>query len=178
MLHNLLPVEHKKKLKQEYLLRSVTVWSLLMSGAFLVGFVALVPSYVNTVWELEAVEQEYQEKLALAQNAENQEATIMETTEMIQVFLHEHQQEKITFILSEILRVKPEGIYITGFSYNRGNRNVLLEAVSAKRDLVAPYARALEENEIFTTVPIPIADLAKNTDLSFRLVIGLDETVL
>lgn len=176
MLQNLLSKQAKKATTQEYYLRLVTVCMLTFSVAVIAGLAALLPAYMNVVGELKLSENE---QLARQQDKQDGAELLKEIAEgkyMIAFLEKDLKKEKCTELLFEALKERPEGISITGFSYNRVEKVMTLEGVAATRDLVVPYARALEANEHFVNVPVPIANLAKNTNLDFRLSLGIAST--
>lgn len=169
MLQNLLTVKKKKQLKQEYLFRLATIVALLLSASFFTGIVALVPLYFDVSLEVTAKEKEItlhdeyvKENLELNNKVENTSLQMYSLQESL-------TREKFSTLINETLEPKPEGITVVGFSYDRAGRSFIVEGVSATRDLVSPYARSIESNERFKEVPIPIADLARNVNLEFRL---------
>lgn len=169
MLQNLLSKQSKKSTAQEYYLRLVTVCMALLSLAVVVGLIALLPAYMSVVGELNAAE-----AIQLAKEQDTHDTAELlaevEQGEYMVTFLEKDlQKERLTDLLREALRERPEGISMYGFSYSRVNRQLTLDGLATKRELVVPYARALEANSYFETVPVSIADLAKNTNLEFHL---------
>lgn len=175
MLQNLLPNEQKKSLEVEYYTRLVTVVVLLLAGSVMIGIFALVPGYIHIIFELQT-----QEKLLESQK-ENIEDTrslaqeLSQSSAMLTFLEKETSQEKLTTLLREVLRERPSGIVLTGFSYNRNNAKLSLQAVAATRDLVVPYTQAIEASTYFETAPVPLSDLAKNTNLEFHLNVTVAE---
>jgi hypothetical protein len=176
MLQNLLSREAKKTSAQEYYLRLVTVCMLTLSVATIVGLAALMPAYMNVVGDLTLSENEQVAKQQVKQDGAELLKEIAEGEHMITFLENDLKKGKCAELLFEALRERPEGILITGFSYNRAENVMTLEGIAATRDLVVPFARALEANEHFVNVPVPIANLAKNTNLDFRLSLGIVST--
>lgn len=169
MFQNLLTKEYKKRIAQEYLLRLGTVFALLMAVAFFVGIASLVPSYLDLVMNMRV------NKTILSNGSEdtkdNKELLreIKETSFLMGVLEEGNDKEKLSDIVRDTLTLRPEGVVVVGFRYERTSGKFTVDGIARTRDLVAPYARSLEENERFVEVPVPIADLAKNTDLEFTL---------
>lgn len=169
MLQNLLTVRQKKKLKREYLFRFATIATLLLSASFLTGVVALVPLYFDVSLEVTAKEKE----ITLHDEYIKENLELNNKVEKTSLQMHSLQEslirERFSTLINETLEPRPDGITVVGFSYDRIGRSFIVEGVSATRDLVSPYARSIESNKRFKEVPIPIADLARNINLEFRL---------
>ena len=169
MLQNLLPAMRKKEIRIEYYIRLSIVLLVFVNVVVLIGVVALFPSYMYVKSETEAVKEEYERYQAeVSANKELVEELVRHSyiTTTLQEVLDE---ERFTDILNEVLLKRPEGVTVVGFSYSRTAHTMTLHGIAATRDLVAPFAQDLEESERFSSVPVPIADLAKNTDLPFQL---------
>jgi hypothetical protein len=173
MLQNLLSHEHKKKLTLEYYLRLVTIGALTFSVAITIGLIALLPAYMEVVGELKLKEGERFAKEKDKQNNEELSAEVTQSEKTLTFLEEALKREKFSKLLSEVLTLRPEGIYITGFSYTRDTKNITLDGVATTRNLVVPFARSLEANPHFENVPVHIADLAKNTNLDFHLSVDI-----
>lgn len=169
MLQNLLTAHQKKMLKREYLIRLTIVITLLITSTFLFGIVALFPLYLDLSLEMTAKEKE----IALHDEyvKENNELNkkVRETSLQMHTLQENLEREKFTTLIKETLETRPEGVTVVGYSYDRVERSFVLEGVASTRDLVSPYARSIESSPRFKEVPIPIADLARNINLEFRL---------
>lgn len=176
MMQNLLPKQAKKDIQIEYYLRLLTVCMLTFSVAVIIGLAALLPVYMDLRGELKFSENEQLARQQDKQDGTELQREIVEGEYIVTFLESEIKKEKCTELLSEALKERPEGIAITGFSYNRTEKAMKIEGVAATRDLVVPYARALEENVRFENVPVPISNLAKNTNLNFRLTLGIAST--
>ncbi|HCC05530.1 TPA: hypothetical protein DEP58_04505 [Patescibacteria group bacterium] len=175
MLQNLLPKEQKKILEREYYVRLATVVAFTLAGAVIVGCVALVPAYMQVAGELRLREATYE---LHQKDVEDNSSLVQEVSQssLMLTFLEEkYSQEKLTTLLDEVFKERPSGISITGFSYKRNDSVLALQGIASTRDLVVPFARALEANQYFEEAPVPISNLAKNTNLDFNLSIILED---
>lgn len=175
MLQNLLPKKQKRKNKQEYFLRLAIVSSFLLSGAFFVGLVGLLPSYVKILDELSTKKGEITARQESSKDDKALSAEVVQTAEMLDFLEEGLRGEKVTDLINETLLLRPDGITVVGYSYDLEKRTLVLQGIAATRDLVAPYARKLEASELFEEVPVPFSDLAKNTNLEFLLTLKLKE---
>lgn len=175
MLQNLLSKKDKKKLKQEYFIRFSVVSALLVSGALGVGVVALIPSYVKVFEELSSQKKELAFRQESARDDKALNTEVSQSAATLTLLERELGGESITGLIDETLFRRPSGITVVGYSYDMEKRTLTLQGVASTRDLVAPYARSLEESELFEEVPVPFSDLAKNTNLEFMLAAKLKE---
>ncbi len=175
MFHNLLPNSRKKELKQDYYFRVASVTLFALSVAVVVGIVSLIPAYANIYEQLESGKTEFESRKN--DNKDNKDL-IKEANKnavVIDTLQNSLQKQKLTDLLNEVLVDVPDGINIVGFSYDRNAGTLVLEGFAKSRSLVAPYARSLEESPLFESVPVPISDLAKSSDLEFHLSIKLSK---
>ncbi len=175
MFHNLLPSSRKKQLKRDYYFRIISVTLLALSVATVTGIISLVPAYVNIYEQLGASKTEFESRKNDNQDNKNLIKEAKERATVIEILQNGLQKQKLTDLLNEVLVDIPDGIKIVGFSYNRNDGILTLEGFAKSRNLVAPYAKSLEESVLFESVPVPISDLAKSSDLEFHLSIKLSK---
>ncbi len=173
MLHNLLRKQSKKEVVQEFILRFVSVFFFFMTGSILVGIIALVPVYLNTVATLGAYETEQTMKKEGGEDVTSLQERVDTQSARITYIEQDLKKKKVSDLLRTALLERSEGIEVVGYSYNRSTNSLSLEGVATTRDLVVPFARSLEATDDFENVPVPIADLAKNTNLEFRLTMNV-----
>ncbi len=169
MFQNLLSKNRKKELTVEYALRVLNMTLFFFILGIGVGVIALFPSYIHVKGEIEQKEREYSDRQTEVEANKKLSEELEYHQYMTYVLKDMLEQKKFTNIFKEVTDLRPERVTIIGFSYNRKENRMTLEGVAKTRDLVAPFARTLEESEYFELVPIPISDLAKNTDLPFTL---------
>lgn len=159
----------------EYYTRLTIVGTLLLSCSLGIGVIALLPSYIDVLMELDTQMKEIE---ARQENVENNKALNMEVSEtaaLIELLHREQTREKTADFIDEVLYARPEGVTVVGYTYDRTKRSISINGIATSRDLVVSYAKKLEEKARFSSVPVPIADLAKNKNLTFRLQVKLEE---
>jgi|GEM_PF-2342083 len=174
MFHNLLTTERKKSLEHEYYVRVATVAAFGVSFAVLIGLLTLFPSYMHLRGELSLVNAaQASPNTTNATSTQSDSAHTLERSAQIFSLLKTHlHDETMKTMLDETLAARPAGVEVTGFAFDRATRKLTVEGVADTRDVFLEYIHNLEEQPRFTDVPHPIADLAKNTDLPFRLTFG------
>lgn len=133
------------------------------------GAVTLLPSYVKVLTSLKQQEKVLVAKKSEAQESKNFSEEVKQTKDLLNVLTQNEQKEHLTTLIDELLNSRPEGISLLGYGYERGSNSLVIEGFSETRDIVAPFARKLEDNPFFNKVPVPISDLAKNKNLDFRM---------
>jgi hypothetical protein len=171
--HNLLPNDIKKKIKREYYMRLLSVFLLTLSVSVVVGVFSLLPTYIKMSQDFKLKQKDYTNIQDANAIREDTQKEVLKTKTMLSVIDENLKKKKLTDLLFEALKCKPEGVDVVAFSFNRNSNNLTLDGVAKTRNLVVEYAKKLEENKNFTKVPIPISDLAKNSNLNFRLSIGI-----
>ncbi len=181
MLHNLLPPLEKKAIQTEYMVRLGTVSALLLAAAVSIGVVTLLPTYLSLSAEVDAVRTGVpveQGEVATSTLEQGGDADSLQTLRhTIGIFENTQKEDQVSQLITTVLAVRPDTITIGGIVYDRGAKTLTIEGVSATRDALVGYARSLEDTPTFARVPLSIADLAKNTNIRFRLSLRLEDFV-
>jgi len=175
MLHNLLPKGRKDQMKIEYYTRLGTASALLTATALILGVFALIPTYLNLTSEVATLTQEVEHHSTNAEESKALAAEVRESAEVLRFLEHKLKNTRLTDILEAALEVRPEGVVITGFAYDRKTGQLTVEGVADVRELVVTYTKDLELHEMFTKVPLPVSDLARQTNVPFNLQITVGE---
>lgn len=175
MLQNLLQPEQKKELDIEYYVRLLTVTALMLTGAVIIGATALIPVYMQVIGEMSVNEEKYE---MLKENIDDTKLLtdeVSRSSTMMALLEEKSSQVKLSTLLTEVLSVRPHGITITGFAFSATSKTLSILGIASTRDLVVPYAQTIETNKYFEKAPVPISNLAKNTNLDFQIAIVLAE---
>lgn len=180
-MHNLLSSSAKKAVAREYLYRVAAVGMLLGAAVLLLGAVSLVPTFVTTSVGLRSAQAE---KLRLETQLTSDEAgekptVVLARARNLLAFLGAHaREETYTTLLREALNTRPSGIAVSALTFTRADRTFLIGGVAENRDTLVAFSRRLEANPRFERTTLPISDLARSTDLTFRmaLVVALPTT--
>lgn len=171
MRHNLLPKDMRKKLRTEYYLRALNVSLLLFSVVLALGAVALIPPYFRVTTELSGVTAllEYETAQRAEESATAPEDFLAKTKSTITALQEKLDHPPFTDIVTTTLVVRPEGIALTGLSFDRKNNAFVVEGTAATRDALVVYKDALTRVPGIGNVTSPISNLAKNTNLPFQI---------
>lgn len=174
---NLIPPQGHTALKHEYLLRVGTVYAFLLAGVFVSGTILLVPTYVLTSSQLTG--------------AKDRSAEIEETKKAFDVAFEEikvantlmaklrttEDEVFMTEIVEDIIRLAPEGVRFSGFQTVRESVSltaVTVEGIASTRQALATFKTQVESDARFKEVQVPIADLARDTNLPFSVTVTLE----
>jgi Tfp pilus assembly protein PilN len=180
-MHNLLSKQAKKEQKMEYIGRLLVLCFTLGTGVVLVGMVALVPTFLSTRLEMR-FEHEQKERLnALLLEAEAGEKPLEQLERgrhVLSLLNVQAGEDQYSTILREALDTRPGGISISSAAFNRADRTFTIQGLAENRDALVDFTRRLEASPRFARINLPISDLARSTDLTFRLTLtlGLEES--
>lgn len=74
--------------------------------------------------------------------------------------------------VSQVISEKPEGVFLTGFAYQRPKgfaSRLVVSGVSRNREVLQGFADSLKKNSLFSKVDLPISTLAPDKDISFSI---------
>ncbi len=175
---NLIPHKGHVALKHEYTLRVGTVYGFMLSGVFLASTALLVPTYVLTSTQLEAAQHESSDinETRAAFDAAFGEIKVANT--IMAQLRKEQDVTAISTVVEEIVKLAPREVTFTTFQTERvGVRmnEVRVQGIAKNRIALASFKNALESSPLFLQAVVPIADLARDTDLPFVITITLED---
>lgn len=174
-MHNLISFPEKKQRRKEYLMRLATVFLCAWSIALAVGCASLVPVYlyVNSERSLVREEGATLDALVAGDGAEAPKDTLVRTSTVVSMLTALSKKTLVSDITRAALEERPDGVIIHSLRYTRRDNNLTLEGTADRRDQIVTYSRKLEDKELFTSAQLPIGDLAKSTNLRWRMTLTL-----
>ena len=180
---NFLPPEAKSAVKREYMLRTISVWALLLTAVAAVITAFLLPTYVLLLrqvdaLELDAVRTEGNSNKHLyqaARTALEKAQTLAEALAVIPAGPTAYE------VLRAIQAVQTDSITLSGFSYEHNGTSVsavTVRGTAATREALVEFSSALEREPLFARATVPVAALAKDRDLPFTLSVTLTSKAL
>ena len=173
---NLIPNQEKKKKVRDFYFRLTTVTVFVLSLVALVALVALLPAYF-----LSSVKQNLAEAKLGSQNAEPV-PLLDQKTEMLIDNLNSRlnlieNAEKNKYLVSlkiinEIIQKKLLTIKITQVLYETdasGGRKASVRGVAQSREELLLFRRALEDDDAWKKVDLPISNFVKGSNIEFSL---------
>ena len=173
-MRNLLSHQDKKKVSREYKFRIITVSLLFTFFAMLIASALLIPSYIIS---------DYREGITRVQSDIIQKSIEVREKNVSNVILNDVKtklrllevKEGGTFladVFEEIIGQKTDGVSIGKFFYRQttdGNDEILVTGIAVSRESLLQFRRNLENRNIFTSVILPVSNLASDTDIEFSI---------
>ncbi len=176
---NLIPESAKQRVKAEYWFRVGTVWLGVVSLVLLLGAGILLPVYVLVGEQVTAYESsaaEASEKVAGYENI----STMLKQAEQQAFFM---QREATLVRLSSYIelfdRLEGTDIELTTISVGRGGGqkvSISLAGTADDRQALASFRDRLLADPSIAQVNLPISNLAKDKDITFKVDVTLTET--
>jgi Tfp pilus assembly protein PilN len=174
---NLIPHKGHTALKHEYILRVASVYGFMLGGVFLASTALTVPTYVLTSTQLTTAEDDGStiDETRIAFDTAFGEIKVANTV-MSQL---RKPQDNIASsdVIAEIVKVAPRGVSFTTFQMERVGidlKEVRVQGMAENRLALSTFKTALESSPMFLQALVPIADLARNSDLPFVITITLE----
>lgn len=178
---NLIPKAARNKVKLEYWVRVASVWSFLFAAALLAATTLMIPLYILTTAELEAIQSERQRNLASeAEYTETQEA-IEAANALTARLIRSPQRIEATRIVDTVNERIGGGIELRNFilrGLDGKEVSVQVQGTAADRESLAAFRDRLERAPLFRTAHVPISDLAREVNLPFVVTLSLTEAAL
>lgn len=171
-MFTLLPEQHKKKLYKEYRLRLIVVVMFFVTSFFVVSVSLLYPSYISLKTEKSTLNVETQRLVDQIEfkNGQGINATIANIKSDLR--LSKPDETLIAQAISAVLNERPGGVYIDTLRYTRGigaPSTLSLHGTAKDRNALITFSNNLKKELIFSSVDLPISNLAKQADVDFSL---------
>ena len=171
---SLIPPEGYRILKHEYFLRVSTVYCFLFSAVFILVTIAQVPMYVLVDAQIKSLEYESLQTSGVAEVTSHADEVIKATNNILVQLNADKKPFLVSAAIAEIQKVSPTGISFKSFVVGTSNveaPNIQVQGVATTRGKLAELKTSVESSELFHAVEIPIADLAKDSELPFTITI-------
>jgi len=176
-MFTLLSEQHKKLLYRQYRTRLLCVIFIFISGLFLSSIALLLPSYLALTTEDARLQSDI--KSFLEQISEKNSKGLVTTLNEIKsiVALISPEDTKMYSVLKVILGKKPAGISITSIDYARNDgapSSLSFQGVAASRSALIQFSKTLQSEKMFSSVSLPVSNLAKESDIKYSLTVSGD----
>lgn len=173
---NLMPIEEKKKIRKVFFLRLLMVSFLMLSFAFFIIDVAILPSFIISFGKERLAFQKLEVERSQKVPEVNKEA--QKTVDELNIKLETIEKaikSKYVFsekIINEIVHQKTAGIKITKITYENDQfkgRKVIVSGIANNREQLLLFRKSLENSSVFKSVNLPISNFVKDRDIQFSL---------
>lgn len=178
---NLLPEYKKKMLRRTYLTRVAVVGLWLVASATALGAVTLLPTYLSTALDVDSLETEravLEEKLLDRGEGESVLEVLTRDAEFAELLSEVGTVSKGSTYMDEVIKHRPENVYLTGVRFTRDTGAEATLAVSGVADLredLIEYSGTLEDLGLFSRVVLPLSDLTRRNDVEFSVTLVVGE---
>lgn len=171
---NILPESGRSIVRREYRTRLVAMFLFLLALLSLAVAVMLLPAYLFATVEAEQAELEETRLLsAKAAGAKTDAEVIVAVNEQIVGLEAFMMAPKPSEALIETLKSAGPSIELVRVSYEGGASTISLSGKATSRDALLQFSKALQKLPIVDAVDLPVGDLAKNTNVSFSMMLTL-----
>lgn len=177
MLHTLLPTPERRALRREYRIRALTVFLFALSVAGVLGVALLSPAFIRASAE--------------QASAENDLSAIKKAKDLSGLTAIQQQVaigQKLLGVLSGGLAHPNLSLLIEGLTRERATVRITsidiaytatttvlatIQGLAPTRDMLLSFKSRLERDEPGSKVDLPVAELAKSTDIPFSIKVTL-----
>jgi|GEM_PF-4046756 len=177
---NLIPQSAKKMVKLEYIVRVMVVAAVLISLISFVAMLVAVPQLVLLRSQHAAIEATHSVSTQENQAIDEQVAAIELANEQVQTILTMYDVVPLTPYFDAIKKFESDDVLFTSVSLKRTTlgipSTVTVSGEAATRERLANLKEQLEADPFVNSVDLPLENLAKDTDISFRITVHVTST--
>jgi hypothetical protein len=171
-MFTLLSEQHKKKLFKEYRIRLLITFLIFASVFFVIGIALLFPSFISITTLKSSYENE--SELLLKEIELKNQSGLASTLNQIQfdLTLAKPDETDVYRSINEILNEVSSEISINTIRYTRGvgaPSSLNLQGIAKDRSGLLSFTNKLKKILIFSSVDLPVSNLAKQTDVPFNI---------
>lgn len=172
-LHNLLSRHDRRTLSVAYYTRVAGVACFLVGGVAVAGLIMLFPAYLSLSHEISVT------RGGIESFAEDDQ-TFRDDVKRIKEFqsLSEHVRmylgrERGTEYLDHVLAADTKAIVVDTYVFDRAARRMMVSGTADTRSDLVSFSDALETNNAFESVKVPVENFAKSVELPFVITLTL-----
>lgn len=174
---NLIPTRARKNILKEYWTRVLSVWMLLLGSAAVVIALLLVPSYVLVTLQSNALSAVAAEARDKSEEYDTSAIQIVDANRRGALLMEQTAELPMTELIALIEALAGEQVAITELRFlhaaDGSIEPVTVVGKAATRADLAAYRNALEANNVFDAVNLPISNLAKDIDIPFSMTVTI-----
>ncbi len=169
-MFKLITEEEESKLMREYSARRTVVILLVLSAVLTVGFVGLLPSYLlSQARKSETLERHRVSSILGGTEGKDSKAWLARTNEKIANLTPEPDTETPSYFMGALIRAKASAISINTLSWNSKSRKLSVSGIAVDRRALIQFEEALNALGLFSSVLLPVSNLAKESDINFSI---------
>lgn len=172
MINLLSPIE-KKKILKEYHLRLGVVALIMTLMLEILAVVLLVPSYLTIRSSSDSLAEDLAARKSMVIPGGNEAQRDLDIIKKeIGILKHGDNAAALpSFVIAEVLKVKPEGIDVSSFAYGKNGTEyqVQVGGMARTREDLLFFQRSLKANPRFVDPHYADSFITKKTDIAFQL---------
>jgi hypothetical protein len=179
---NLIPQENKKWIRQDYLLRVLTMALSMIAFVIIAGIVSVIPTYVMLQTEMSHFVQTdgTTENANLVTNSSSTDAMIKELRSRMELLKSNINVQSVSLgIIPDLFKIKPAGVYLSNISFSKGGKKITVQGMAATNKDLRSFIEAVKvQQKTFLPIPndsLPFAAMSQPKDVPFTLEIKLQE---
>jgi len=173
---NLIPQTAQKQVRREYWFRTLSVWSIITGAATLMLVILTIPVYVLVTIQL-SDQTEIETQSSTERNQLQEIEKILQSAgEYAALVLAEVSEQTLTDHISNIVSLSNNAISIDTYRLEKVKKTqneevtvMSIQGVATTRMALANFRDALENNDLYEEVTLPIATLIKDRDVDFSM---------
>lgn len=173
---NLIPQSAKKQIVLEYWLRVITVWLLLFSITAAIGTALMFPVYILIKSQTDVYRESANAAVQKIAVFENVSEDLIRSSQQAKMVLDRKNEQPLSKYIKLFGTLENASLELSGISVTRGATgvdNVQIAGTAVDRKALADFRDQLLALEEVEKVDFPIANLAKDKDISFNMVVTL-----
>lgn len=175
---NLLPPEDVRRLGHEKLTRFLILVFGVLAAILLTGGILMLPTYFLLTFQEEDVLRQIdiaQKSIATRRTNEAENTIRAINAKLITLDAANVQRSLASSLMAAVAKDTGSGISLDRFSFSRDSRKIELTGEAPTRELFLNFLNRLHGDTHFASVESPVANLLKDTDLSFILTLIIAE---
>tara|TARA_B100002051_G_C16745015_1_gene646989 strand:- start:7941 stop:8483 length:543 start_codon:yes stop_codon:yes gene_type:complete len=175
---NLIPPQAKRALLIEYWIRVVAFWAVMWSVALVIGSILLMPAEVLINYQTLTYAESAELAAKTNETFESVAPELVEASQQARYIIDESAVPRISAYLDALESVESASIRISSISIKRtetGFGPVSISGVADTRSDLAAYSDRLVAHPLIESAPLPFSNLAQDQNLSFSLVVELNQ---
>jgi microsomal dipeptidase-like Zn-dependent dipeptidase len=169
---NLIPPTAQKEVKREYWIRVATVWMTLMGVALAAAVVLYIPTYVLIQSQLVSYTEEFEQIHTENQAFTEAKKVLTRSNEIATALGARSTLPSYTAVIDHLENNAGEGIVLLGYDFIADEdtlSKIEVAGTAATRAALTEFSQILQEDEYFSEVDLPLAQLAQDRNIAFTL---------
>jgi len=145
----------------------------LLFTVFLVATTLLLPSYFLSTLRSQALQEQrvFVEKAKEVRSKDSASIEFNALKDRIAI-LRNMEHTAVYGILEEVVSQQVSGVFLNGFFFTQkqsGEWVLSITVISNTRDALLSFSNRLQQTGVFTSVELPVSNLASNRDIAFTI---------